>query len=245
MIARRKRMLQTFLNRIARHPILSNEHVFHRFLDGEVSWVGLHSSTFHECTTLTRCLSSRRQTEVLNSPPISLLPKNILKAPSHNPTDQEASLAYAALPNPSAAHPLRRPDQRFLDSEVFTNKFAAHLSGPMEKVTRRTMKRWSEFAQDYSELGATLNGFSLNETGQLSTAIEKTGQAVDATYMSTTKLVRDSASHASAQLMLTSRFYSYRSSNRTGPNRSMSTLSSHPSSRSCCSTGTRSMCSTR
>lgn len=40
MIARRKRMLQTFLNRIARHPILSNEHVFHRFLEGEVSWVG-------------------------------------------------------------------------------------------------------------------------------------------------------------------------------------------------------------
>lgn len=39
MIAQRKRMLQTFLNRVARHPILSNEHVFHRFLDGEVSWV--------------------------------------------------------------------------------------------------------------------------------------------------------------------------------------------------------------
>ena len=42
MIARRKRMLQTFLNRIARHPILSNEHVFHRFLQGEVSWVCTH-----------------------------------------------------------------------------------------------------------------------------------------------------------------------------------------------------------
>ncbi|KAI1796552.1 hypothetical protein LXA43DRAFT_986008 [Ganoderma leucocontextum] len=168
MIARRKRMLQTFLNRIARHPILSNEHIFHRFLDGEVSWA-----------------------EVLNSPPISLLPKNILKAPSHNPTDQSASPAYAALPNPSAAHPLRRPDQRFLDSEVFTNKFAAHLSGPMEKVTRRTMKRWSDYAQDHAELGATLNGFSLNETGQLSTAVEKTGQAVDATYMSTTTLLQE------------------------------------------------------
>ncbi|KZT70721.1 hypothetical protein DAEQUDRAFT_724842 [Daedalea quercina L-15889] len=168
MIARRKRMLQTFLNRIARHPILSNEHVFHRFLDGEVSW-----------------------SEVLHSPPLSLLPKNILKAPSHDPTDQTASPAYAALPNPSQAHPLRRPDQRFLDSEVFTNKFAAHLSGPMEKVTRRTMKRWSDFAGDYSELGATLNGFSLNETGQLSTAVEKTGQAVDATYMSTTKLLQE------------------------------------------------------
>jgi sorting nexin-4 len=43
MIARRKRMLQTFLNRVARHPIISNEHVFHRFLQGEVSWVRLHS----------------------------------------------------------------------------------------------------------------------------------------------------------------------------------------------------------
>ncbi|KAK7445399.1 Sorting nexin, cytoplasm-to-vacuole targeting pathway/endosomal sorting [Stygiomarasmius scandens] len=168
MIARRKRMLQTFLNRLARHPILSNAHVFHRFLDGDVSW-----------------------TEVLNSPPISLLPKNILKAPSHDPTAQDASPAYAALPNPSAAHPLKNPDQRFLDSEAFTNKFASHLSGPMEKVTRRAVKRWSDYAQDHAELGAALNGFSLNETGQLSAAIEKTGQAVDATYISTTKLVQE------------------------------------------------------
>ncbi|KAJ8094667.1 Sorting nexin, cytoplasm-to-vacuole targeting pathway/endosomal sorting [Marasmius tenuissimus] len=168
MIARRKRMLQTFLNRLARHPILSNEHVFHRFLDGEVSW-----------------------TEVLNSPPLTLLPKNILKAPSHNPTDEEASPSYAALPNPSAAHPLRNPDQRFLDSEAFTNKFAVHLSGPMEKVTRRAVKRWSDYSQDHSELGAALNGFSLNESGSLSGPIEKTGQAIDATYMSTTKLVQE------------------------------------------------------
>ncbi|KAF5316380.1 hypothetical protein D9619_006124 [Psilocybe cf. subviscida] len=168
LIARRKRLLQTFLNRVARHPILSNEHVFHRFLDGEVSWA-----------------------EVLNSPPLSLLPKNILKAPSHNPTDPNASPAYAALPNPSAAHPLRNPDQRFLDSEAFTNKFANHVTGPMEKVTRRVVKRWAEYAQDESDLGAALNGFSLSEGHELSGAIEKTGQAVDATYMSTTRLLQD------------------------------------------------------
>ena len=52
-----------------------------------------------------------------------------------------------------------------------------------------TLKRGIDLAQDHSELGATLNGFSLNETGQLSTAIEKTGQAVDTTSMSTTKRV--------------------------------------------------------
>ncbi|KAF8899608.1 hypothetical protein CPB84DRAFT_1924292 [Gymnopilus junonius] len=168
LIARRRRLLQTFLNRLARHPILSNEHVFHRFLDGEVSW-----------------------TEVLNSPPLSLLPKNILKAPSHNPTDQNASPAYTALPNPSAAHPLRHPDQRFLDSEAFTIKFANHVSGPMEKVTRRVVKRWADYAQDHADLGAALNGFSLNETGAMSGTIEKTGQAIDATYMSTTTLLQD------------------------------------------------------
>ena len=48
----------------------------------------------------------------------------------------------------------------------------------------------TEYAHDHADLGAALNGFSLNETGALSGAIEKTGQAVDATYMSTTKLVR-------------------------------------------------------
>jgi hypothetical protein len=47
MSARRKRMLQTFLNRVAKHPILSGEHVFHRFLDGEVSWVRLGLSILH------------------------------------------------------------------------------------------------------------------------------------------------------------------------------------------------------
>lgn len=83
------------------------------------------------------------KTEIVNSPPLSQLPKNVLKAPAHNPTDPSASPAYSALPTPSAAHPLRHPEQRFLDSEAFTNKFSSHVSGPMEKVTRRTMKRWA------------------------------------------------------------------------------------------------------
>lgn len=30
-----------------------------------------------------------------------------------------------------------------MDSEAFTLKFANHVSGPMEKVTRRVNKRWS------------------------------------------------------------------------------------------------------
>ncbi|KAJ3550331.1 hypothetical protein NMY22_g536 [Coprinellus aureogranulatus] len=166
LIARRKRMLQTFLNRW-------------RGIMGVFPFLLSHTGV------------NPFQGEVLNSPPITLLPKNILKAPSHNPTDQNAIQAYSALPNPSAAHPLRRPDQRFLDSEAFTIKFANHMSGPMEKVTRRVVKRWADYAQDHADLGAALNGFSLNERNELAAAIERTGQAVDTTYVSTTKLLQE------------------------------------------------------
>jgi hypothetical protein len=39
MVEKRKRMLQTFLNRVAKHPVLGRDHVFHRFLESGVSWV--------------------------------------------------------------------------------------------------------------------------------------------------------------------------------------------------------------
>lgn len=38
-IARRKRLLEDFLRRVVRHPILGGDHVFHRFLEDGVSWV--------------------------------------------------------------------------------------------------------------------------------------------------------------------------------------------------------------
>lgn len=39
IIARRKRLLEDFLKRLIRHPILGGEHVLHRFLEEDVSWV--------------------------------------------------------------------------------------------------------------------------------------------------------------------------------------------------------------
>ncbi|KAF8349635.1 hypothetical protein F5887DRAFT_1156647 [Amanita rubescens] len=60
----------------------------------------------------------------------------------------------------STAHPLRNPDQRFLDSEAFTLKFASHISDPMEKFTRNA-------GLDHSDLCAALIGFSLNESDEM------------------------------------------------------------------------------
>ncbi len=34
-------MLEDFLRRVGGHPILSGEHVFHRFLEEGVSWVSI------------------------------------------------------------------------------------------------------------------------------------------------------------------------------------------------------------
>ena len=39
IIDHRKRMLQSFLNRLAQHPILRRDHTVHRFLTGDASWV--------------------------------------------------------------------------------------------------------------------------------------------------------------------------------------------------------------
>ena len=51
MVEKRKRMLQKFLNRLAKHEILSYEHVFHRFLETGVSWVSSCPSTAWEPST--------------------------------------------------------------------------------------------------------------------------------------------------------------------------------------------------
>lgn len=190
-------MLQVFLNRLGRHPILSEERVFQRFLEPNLPW-----------------------SEVLHAPPVTLLPKNVLKASARTPADPSSSALYAALPGPSSTSSatgspsgygpaLQEPDQRFLDSEIFTTKFSGHLVNSLEKVNRRTMKRWAELSADYAELGAVMNGFSLNEgtsgsgsaisqlqgdqerqaVETLAKAIESTGQAIDSTYLHTNSMV--------------------------------------------------------
>ncbi|TNY17185.1 sorting nexin-41 [Rhodotorula diobovata] len=170
LIARRRRMLSTFLNRTLEHRTLGTDRVFRRFLDPETPWV-----------------------DVLHSPPVTLVPKNPLRAPASDPTDPDLLALFANLPLPSSSAALQHPDQRFLDSEVFTNKFSAHLSGSMEKVNRRLMKRWTDAAGDWGEMGGGLNGFALrmgeDGTGGLDEATEKVGMAVDAGYTLTNSML--------------------------------------------------------
>ncbi|KAG0003418.1 Sorting nexin, cytoplasm-to-vacuole targeting pathway/endosomal sorting [Entomortierella chlamydospora] len=186
IVEKRKRMLQKFLNRLAKHEILSYEHIFHRFLEPDASW-----------------------SELMHCPPISTLPKNPMSATltasasavSHSRSasvPQSPTSPFQSSPGAPtnagqpAPPPLRQPDPRFIDSEVFTQKFSNQLSGSMDRSQKKVVRKLGEIASDKSELGATLNGFSLSEYAcvPLSNAIERVGQAVDSSFMATTELMQ-------------------------------------------------------
>jgi hypothetical protein len=168
-------MLAIFLNRCLGHKVLGTDKTFRRFLEPGVSW-----------------------SEVLNSAPVTLVPKNPLRAASSDPTSAALNALFASLPLPASSAPLQNPDQRFLDSEAFTAKFSSHLSGSLEKVNRRLMKRWNEAAADWGEMGGGMNGFALRMgeegNGGLEEATERVGMAVDGGYTSTNVMVRLSLS---------------------------------------------------
>ncbi|KAI8391209.1 uncharacterized protein BYT42DRAFT_556040 [Radiomyces spectabilis] len=172
MIEKRKRMLQTFLNRVAKHPDLGRDHVFHRFLESGVQW-----------------------NDVLHSPPLSLLPSNPLQMAVSKDSDASAPgnaaiLNSSLIPTPTAAYTLKNPDPQFEQSEQFTYRIANYMSNNLEKSQRKVIRRLGELANDYAELGAVYNGFSLNESGAVANAIEKIGQAVDASYTETGQMVK-------------------------------------------------------
>jgi len=53
----------------------------------------------------------------------------------------DSAQQQSQLPTPSYSGRLKNPDQYFIDSENFSNKFSYHISQNMEKTNRRTWKR--------------------------------------------------------------------------------------------------------
>lgn len=176
IIEHRQRMLAVFLNRCNAMTQVRQSSVFQRFLDPNSSW-----------------------SEVLNTPPVSNLPKHILKAPPLDPA--QPSTAHSYLPMPSSSAKLKTDsDSTFDDAEQNAKEYENVIAGGLEKVNRRIIKRHSDMAVDYSELGARFNAFSLEENGPLASAIEKVGQAIDNNYITTEALVATLSSSFSESL---------------------------------------------
>jgi len=80
-------------------------------------------------------------------------------------------------------------DPYFINFESATKELELLLTGPIEKVNRRTLTHLTSLSADLAELGARFNGFSLSEPSpSLAAAIERIGQAVDSSYIATEEL---------------------------------------------------------
>ena len=78
---------------------------------------------------------------------------------------------------------LKHPDPKFAELEN-DNSYYGHSLGSVEKTFKRLTRRWQELCADFSDLGASLNGFGLEEEGSLSQMLEKIGEAVDSLHRS-------------------------------------------------------------
>ena len=80
-------------------------------------------------------------------------------------------------------------DPYFINFEASTRELELLLQGSIDKVNQRTVSHLSKLSADLEELGARYNGFSLSEQSPtVAAAIERVGQAVDQTYISTGEL---------------------------------------------------------
>ncbi|KAK9447051.1 uncharacterized protein V1518DRAFT_110212 [Limtongia smithiae] len=166
IIEHRQRMLAVFLNRCRAMRQIRSHQVFQKFLDPNVSWI-----------------------EVLNSAPLTLIPKYVLRAPPLNTAAPTPGHAY--LPVPPASARLREGDGiEFQAAEAHAKEYEIVLSGGIDRVNKRILRKYGDIAAALAEYGARLNAWSLNESNSLAAAIEKVGQAVDSTYIATECLIQ-------------------------------------------------------
>ncbi|SPJ76539.1 related to Cvt pathway protein CVT20 [Fusarium torulosum] len=194
----RKRMLAVFLNRCRRMDEVRTDGVWWRFLDPNASWSEvLHS---HPVASIPK--------SILKAPPLN--PAN--PSPAHNylpipaasaklktvaGTNHDHSSGHIqAGPHafgrfPPEGHNLgeQELDPYFISYESSIKELEQLLTGPMEKVNRRTLSHLSSLAADLCELGSVYNAFAVSEQApSLGPAIERIGQAADLSYIATEEL---------------------------------------------------------
>ncbi|KAH7329191.1 mRNA capping enzyme, catalytic domain-containing protein [Stachybotrys elegans] len=194
----RKRMLAVFLNRCRRMDAVRADGVWWRFLDPNASWSEvLHS---HPVASIPK--------SVLKAPPLDTANPtaghNYLPIPASSAKLKAAGGANHDI-SPSAiqsgTHVIGRfppetsnlgeqeLDPYFVSYEASIKEMEQLLTGPMEKVNRRTLSHLSSLAADLCELGSRFNAYALSEQApSLGPAIERVGQAADHSYLATEEL---------------------------------------------------------
>lgn len=194
----RKRMLAVFLNRCRRNQQIRTDGVWWRFLDPNASWNEvLHS---HPIASIPK--------SIFKAPPLD--PANPTAAHSYLPIPTSSNklksqqtigpgvdgafgtgnnAGLSRFPPENANLSEQELDPYFTSFESSIKELEQLLTGPMEKVNRRTLSHYSLLATDLSELGAKYNAFALSEQDPtLGPVIERIGQAADMSYVATEEL---------------------------------------------------------
>lgn len=168
IIEHRRRMLTVFLKRCLEIPVIRDSYLMERFLDPNTSW-----------------------NEVLTCEYLANLPKSSLQAPPLDATNPTPAHAYLPIP-PSGAKLRSETDPLFKDIEASAKEYEAVIGNGLDKAARRINSQYTNFAKDCADLGGQFNAFSLESQGDLATAVEKVGQALDTGYLSTDLALKDS-----------------------------------------------------
>lgn len=167
IIEHRRRMLSVFLKRLLEIDQVRESQVYQSFLDPNANWP-----------------------EVLTSPPISEIPKNILQADPLDPAHSTAAHSYLPIPsNTVIVVKETAEDQKFNEVESNAKEYEAVISNGIDKINKKIVKHIGEMATEFSEAGVGFNTFSLQENGKLASTLEKIGQVHDNCYLSTETLV--------------------------------------------------------
>ncbi|KHJ30973.1 putative sorting nexin-41 [Erysiphe necator] len=206
----RKRMLAVFLNRCRLMDAIRNDGVWWRFLDPNSSWNEVIHT--HPVSSIPKSIMKAPPLDPANpSPAHAFLP--IPTSSARLKTAANVTLNPQGMPNPSPESygnttPKTREsrlagrfpvnssqlsetelDPYFINFESASKDLELLLTGPLEKINRRTLNHLSSLSLDFAELGARFNGFALSESSNsLASAIERFGQAIDTSYLATEEL---------------------------------------------------------
>lgn len=194
----RKRMLAVFLNRCRRMEEIRTDGVWWRFLDPNASWSEvLHSypvASIPKSILKAPPLNPANPTPAHNYLPIpaaSAKLKTVAGTNHDNSSGHIQAGPHAFGRFPPEGHNLgeQELDPYFISYESSIKDLEQLLTGPMEKVNRRTLSHLSSLAADLCELGSVYNAFAVSEQApSLGPAIERIGQAADLSYIATEEL---------------------------------------------------------
>ncbi|KAJ9425174.1 mRNA capping enzyme, catalytic domain-containing protein [Fusarium oxysporum] len=187
----------SLFNRCRRMDEIRTDGVGGRFLDPNAAGEVLHS---HPVSSIPKSILKAPPLDPANPTPAhSYLPipaasaklKTVAGTNHDNSSGHIQAGPHAFGRFPPEGHNLgeQELDPYFISYESSIKELEQLLTGPMEKVNRRTLSHLSSLAADLCELGSVYNAFAVSEQApSLGPAIERIGQAADLSYIATEEL---------------------------------------------------------